>query len=140
MANKQKVELRQKPSKAAAATKTKSTISLQQSMDIVQTALHASLSALAYLRLWFPADSFDEQLYENGDYHWTYNDYIDGKTQLPPFTKLTHGRTVMRVLRRGRSTRADKFLDWLVTFLSCTTCTPFDFAHAISRRKEFSMP
>lgn len=44
----------------------------------------------------------------------SYRDYANGK--LPP-KRSGVAQTVMQVLRRGRSQRADMFLDWLVSSL-----------------------
>ncbi|KAK4986510.1 hypothetical protein LTR66_002100 [Elasticomyces elasticus] len=67
----------------------------------------------------FAERCFADQAYETNDTHWSYQDYAAGR--LPPNDKNTgsHGltrrpATSMKVLRRGRSTAVDQFLDWLV--------------------------
>ncbi|PIA94498.1 hypothetical protein CB0940_08124 [Cercospora beticola] len=95
-----------------APTTTKTEITQKQSLEVVQTFLHGSLSSLAYLRCFFSEKAFDEQTYTTGPRLPTYREYINGK--LPKGEKNDGGMaTVMKVLRRKRSKRADKFLDWL---------------------------
>lgn len=61
-------------------------------------------------RSFFAEKAFDEQLYEMSSRVPSYQDYADGK--LPKRSGVK--QTMMQVLRRGRSKRADLFLDWLV--------------------------
>ncbi|KAF2860691.1 hypothetical protein K470DRAFT_276781 [Piedraia hortae CBS 480.64] len=84
----------------------------QQSLDIVRTMLHGCLSSVAYLRSFFPESFFDQQVYMMSDRIYPYRDYASGK--LPRKSGSTQVPcTVMKVLRRGRSRRVDKLLDWL---------------------------
>ncbi|KAI5361915.1 Putative HORMA domain, Zinc finger, FYVE/PHD-type, Zinc finger, RING/FYVE/PHD-type [Septoria linicola] len=93
-------------------TKTKTTITQKQSLEVVQTLLHGGLSSLAYLRMFFAEKAFDTQTYSAGNRMPSYQDYVNGK--LPKQKKTETGtHTVMKVLRRTRSKRADAFLDWL---------------------------
>jgi hypothetical protein len=88
-------------------------ITAKQSTEMLQTAMHAALSALAYLRNWFPVHCFDDIIYMSADAHWSYRDYASGEVE--PSTLASSHRTPMRVMRRGRSTRVDQLLDWLVS-------------------------
>lgn len=117
---------------------TKTAIDQKQSLEIVQTLLHGGLSTLTYLRcVWYvshgsqqPADlrrnffdekAFDEQCYDMSDRVRSYEEFAAGqlcKTR----SDAQEPMTVVQVLRRGRSRRADVFLDWLVrrqTLISC---------------------
>ncbi|OQO13343.1 hypothetical protein B0A48_01571 [Cryoendolithus antarcticus] len=106
MANVQLVEQR------TAQTVTQTVMTQKQSQVMVQTMLHSALSSLAYVRGLFPSKAFDNRYYEMRDDVLPYEDFAnanmpdDGKEAAKPHTKLP-------VLRRGRSRRADKFLDWL---------------------------
>ncbi|OQO11242.1 hypothetical protein B0A48_05498 [Cryoendolithus antarcticus] len=106
MANVQLVKQR------TAQTVTQTVMTQKQSQVMVQTMLHSALSSLAYVRGLFPSKAFDDRYYEMRDDVLPYEDFAsanmpdDGKKAARPHTKLP-------VLRRGRSRRADKFLDWL---------------------------
>ncbi|KAF7189549.1 HORMA domain-containing protein 1 [Pseudocercospora fuligena] len=94
---------------------TKTAITQKQSLEVVQTLLHGSLSSLAYLRSFFSEKVFDTQAYAAHERLPSYREYADGK--LPDIPKgSTRPHTTMQVLRRGRSKRVDTFLDWLVIF------------------------
>ncbi|KXT07784.1 hypothetical protein AC579_4304 [Pseudocercospora musae] len=91
---------------------TKTAITQKQSLEVVQTLLHGSLSSLAYLRSFFSEKVFDAQAYAAHDRLPSYRDYADGRLpEVPKDTTELH--TTMQVLRRGRSKRVDTFLDWL---------------------------
>nr|OQO24264.1 hypothetical protein B0A51_10124 [Rachicladosporium sp. CCFEE 5018] len=106
MANVQLVKQR------TAQTVTQTVMTQKQSQVMVQTMLHSALSSLTYVRDLFPSKAFDNRYYEMRDDVLPYEDFAsanmpeDGKKAAKPHTKLP-------VLRRGRSRRADKFLDWL---------------------------
>ncbi|KAK4554686.1 hypothetical protein LTR86_008188 [Recurvomyces mirabilis] len=95
-----------------APTITKTAITQKQSLEIVQTMLHGSLSTLAYLRALFAEKTFDTQVYDMAQDVHSYKDYAAGKLARKA-SQANPPHTVMRILRRGRSRRADKFLDWL---------------------------
>ncbi|KAI7246101.1 hypothetical protein KC343_g7005 [Hortaea werneckii] len=94
------------------ATETKNAIDQKQSLEVVQTLLHGGLSSLSYQRALFSDKVFDEQFYVTGDHVHSYADYAAAKLpRTPPRDGTT--ATKMQVLRRGRSRRVDRFLDWL---------------------------
>ncbi|KAK0946654.1 hypothetical protein LTR29_001823 [Friedmanniomyces endolithicus] len=93
-----------------AATVTK--IDQKQSLEIVQTMLHGSLSALSYCRAFFAEKVFDSQIYRADNLISPYEEYAIGKLASDHGT-ASGLATTMQVLRRGRSKRADTFLDWL---------------------------
>ncbi|KAK4891724.1 hypothetical protein LTR27_009732 [Elasticomyces elasticus] len=95
-------------------------IDQKQSLEVIQTMLHGSLSTLSYLREFFSEKVFERQLYEMADHIHSYEDYAAGN-----LTKHKHEAAepaiTMCILKRGRGKRADLFLDWLVLVLaSCT--------------------
>ncbi|KAK0355576.1 hypothetical protein LTR91_009914 [Friedmanniomyces endolithicus] len=93
-----------------AATVTK--IDQRQSLEIIQTMLHGSLSALSYCRAFFAKKVFDSQVYKVANQITPYEQYAIGK--LASYRGIASElATTMQVLRRGRSKRADAFLDWL---------------------------
>ncbi|KAK0338258.1 hypothetical protein LTR59_002932 [Friedmanniomyces endolithicus] len=93
-----------------AATVTK--IDQKQSLEIIQTMLHGSLSALSYCRAFFAEKVFDRQVYRVADQVPPYEEYAVGRLASNRGT-TSELATTMRVIRRGRSKRADTFLDWL---------------------------
>ena len=95
-----------------AETITKTAIDQKQSLEVVQTLLHGGLSSLSYLRCFFAEKAFDEQIYDLSDKIHPYEDYAAGRLGKSHFTARTP-KTIMRILRRNRSKRADMFLDWL---------------------------
>ncbi|KAK1822511.1 hypothetical protein LTR12_003074 [Friedmanniomyces endolithicus] len=93
-----------------AATVTK--IDQRQSLEIIQTMLHGSLSALSYCRAFFAERVFDSQVYRVANQITPYEEYAIGRLASKRGT-TSELATTMRVMRRGRSKRADTFLDWL---------------------------
>ncbi|TKA78562.1 hypothetical protein B0A55_02804 [Friedmanniomyces simplex] len=93
-------------------TKTVTKIDQKQSLEVIQTMLHGSLSTLSFLRAFFAEKFFDKQVYRMADHIQPYEDYAagniahDGGNGSEPVTP-------MQVMRRGRGKRADTFLDWL---------------------------
>lgn len=65
------------------------------------------------LSSFFADKAFSEQFYEMSSSIPSYRDYANGKLTNP---RMGTKQTTMQVLRRGRSQRADMFLDWLVSF------------------------
>ncbi|KAM3416644.1 Meiosis-specific protein hop1 [Cercospora zeina] len=104
-----------------APTTTKTEITQKQSLEVVQTFLHGSLSSLAYLRNFFSEKAFDDQIYTTGSRMPTYREYANGTLPLQNKNPASM-ETNMKVLRRERSRRADQFLDWLVRSVSRLTC------------------
>ncbi|KAF2089473.1 DNA-binding protein [Saccharata proteae CBS 121410] len=95
-----------KPTVQAEPTKALQLISQRQSTDVVQTLLHGSISCLSYVRNLFPESCFDDQVYDNSNDPWSYEEYAAGRGTSKEGTK-------MKVLRRGRSEAVDQLLDWL---------------------------
>jgi hypothetical protein len=106
--------------KAVLATKTVN-VTYHQSLELVQTVLHASISVLAYRRRWFDDGCFAEQVYQPGETHWPYKEYAAGKSEPPPPSEDSTGRTKLFVLQRGKSSRVNQLLDWLVRSLGLHT-------------------
>ncbi|KAK5677100.1 hypothetical protein LTS10_010289 [Elasticomyces elasticus] len=87
-------------------------IDQKQSLEVIQTMLHGSLSTLSYLREFFSEKVFERQLYEMADHIHTYEDYTAGKLAKHKHEAAEPAIT-MCILKRGRGKRADLFLDWL---------------------------
>ena len=68
----------------------------------------------------FPEKSYDDQTFNTSERCWSYEEYIHGgkpsetSPQGKPLSR-GHGGTMLKVLRRGRSSRVDRFLDWMVS-------------------------
>ncbi|KAK5113843.1 hypothetical protein LTR62_003227 [Meristemomyces frigidus] len=91
---------------------TKTAIDQKQSLEVVQTMLHGSLSTLTYCRALFAEHAFDTQIYDMAQNIHSYTDYAAGKL-VKHTQQATKPHTFLRTLRRGRSRRVDKFLNWL---------------------------
>ncbi|KAF2659958.1 hypothetical protein K491DRAFT_688815 [Lophiostoma macrostomum CBS 122681] len=94
-------------------TTTSQVTTVQQSTELMQTLVHGTLSAFAFSRQLFGDHCFDQQYYNTSDRHWSYADYAAGNSEPSQDDENRRGRTLMQVLRRGRSTRVDALLDWL---------------------------
>ncbi|KAK4978192.1 hypothetical protein LTR42_002570 [Elasticomyces elasticus] len=95
-------------------------IDQKQSLEVIQTMLHGSLSTLSYLREFFSEKVFERQLYEMADHIHSYEDYAAGKLAKHKHEAAEPAIT-MCILKRGCGKRADLFLDWLVRiYASCT--------------------
>jgi meiosis-specific protein HOP1 len=95
-------------------TRTTTKLDQAQSLQLVQTMLHSALSTLTYLRSLFPDKAFVEQRYALSDTITPYAEYAAAR--MPPVkddAETPH--TNLPILLRGRSRRADVFLDWLVS-------------------------
>jgi len=69
----------------------------------------------------FAEKTFDTQIYDMAQNLHLYKDYAAGKLTRKA-SEANPPHTVMRILRRGRSRRADKFLDWLVSTMLGLIC------------------
>ena len=95
-------------------TRTTTKLDQAQSLQLVQTMFHSALSTLTYLRSLFPEKAFVEQRYALSDTITPYVDYAAARMpSVNDDTETPH--TNLPTLLRGRSRRADVFLDWLVS-------------------------
>ncbi|KAK8214161.1 HORMA domain-containing protein [Phyllosticta capitalensis] len=99
----------QKPTTSASSTSPK--VSAEQSVQLVQSLLHAGISCVAYLRQLFPEACFMQRNYENRDDHWDYDEWVAGNKGKNPDT-MRRG-SVVPVLKRETHREADRILDWL---------------------------
>jgi hypothetical protein len=88
---------------------------VKQSVDIVQTLVHGSISSLLFLRKLLPASCFVEQSYAAIKNHGTYEQYASGLGVRDNLEPEKYPGWSFKSLRRGKSTRADRLLDWLVS-------------------------
>ncbi|KAF2739617.1 DNA-binding protein [Polyplosphaeria fusca] len=95
---------------ATLPTSTEQSVTVQQSTEVMQTLLHSALSAVTYARGIFPIECFDFQVYKNISDEYTYRDFAKDSGK----AKQGTGKSVY-VLKQGRSSRADKFINWLQT-------------------------
>ena len=108
---------------------------VKQSVEIVQTLVHGSISSLLYMRKLLPASCFVERSYAAIKKDVTYEEYASGNGTRENTDPDKDPGWAFKSLRRGKSTRADRLLDWLVSSHSC-----LGFKHLSSyRRKVCSM-
>jgi hypothetical protein len=93
-----------------AASSADQIVTLRQSTDVMQTLFHSAVSAVTYIRGIFPTSCFDLQTYKTISDEYTYADFVKDTGK----SKETGGNQIF-VLKPGRSSRADKFLNWLVS-------------------------
>jgi hypothetical protein len=98
---------------AAAAIETVTNV--KQSIEILQTLVHGSISSLLFLRKLLPASCFVEQSYAAIKSHGTYEQYASGLGVRENMEPEKYPGWSFKSLRRGKSTRADRLLDWLVS-------------------------
>ena len=72
------------------------------------------------LRSLFPERCYEDQKFNTSEKLSSYQNYIDGpksdnSVHDKSIISKTHGGTILKSLRRGRSHRVDRFLDWLVS-------------------------
>jgi meiosis-specific protein HOP1 len=95
-------------------TRTTTKLDQAQSLQLVQTMLHSALSTLTYLRSLFPDKASLEQRYALSDTITPYAEYAAAR--MPSVNDdADTPHTNLPILLRGRSRRADVFLDWLVS-------------------------
>lgn len=86
------------------ATKTRTSITCEQSQKLIQTMLTMSFGCVAFLRGLFPDDNFVDQ-------RFVPNKFEPGYDPKDPTCKNDSIR--VKTLTRGKSSRADLFLDWI---------------------------
>ena len=100
--------------KQASASTTRQVADTKQSLELIQTTVHASISTLLYLKNLFIDSCFDQQKFLPGESHLSYDDYASGKTDKALLANPKAKGNPLVVMRRGRSSRLDLLLDWLV--------------------------
>lgn len=98
--------------------------SVKQSVEIVQTLVHGSISSLLYMRKLLPRSCFVEQSYAAIRKNVTYKEYALGNGVRENTGPERDPGWAFKSLRRGKSTRADRLLDWLVSSRSCLRIYP----------------
>ncbi|PWW77271.1 hypothetical protein C7212DRAFT_294033 [Tuber magnatum] len=90
-------------------------LKLEQSLEVVQTLLGASIGCLSFLRGLLPEECFVEKRY--GGHSSTAVSYRSFTSDLDDeaFSKKGSNGTRIKRLRRGYSCEADQLLDWLET-------------------------
>ena len=91
-----------------------------------------------------PERCFEDQRFNTSEKSWSYQCYIRGREAFdspinPNLLVKGHGGTVLKTLQRGRSSRADCFLNWLVTLNAYNLKRNVtDLLNHSTRRKVFS--
>ncbi|KAH9864039.1 hypothetical protein J1614_009972 [Plenodomus biglobosus] len=83
----------------------------QQSQELMQIMIHASLSSVLYFRSCFPEDCFETRACLNNSSQYRYSDYTSGDQGV--IQNKVGG--YIRALSKGVSGRADRFLELLET-------------------------
>lgn len=86
------------------STKTKTSITHEQSQKLIQTMLTMSFGCVAFLRGLFPDDSFVDQRFVPNKFESDYD---------PNDPKNKNDSIRVKTLVRGKSSQADLFLDWI---------------------------
>lgn len=86
------------------STKTKTSITCEQSQKLIQTMLTMSFGCVAFLRGLFPDENFVDQRFVPNKFEQGYN---------PNDPKSKNDSIRVKTLARGKSTKADLFLDWI---------------------------
>lgn len=113
-------------------TETTTKVGQVQSLQLVQTMIHGSLSMMTYLREFFPEKAYEERCYEMRDTILPYEDFAAARMPSKR-TDPSAFSTRVPILLRGRSKRADLFLDWLVGEIGQTTQQVTDISAGESR-------
>ncbi|KAF2849987.1 hypothetical protein T440DRAFT_121570 [Plenodomus tracheiphilus IPT5] len=105
----------QKPTPVLSAptvqTATAQQVDQQQSQELMQVMIHASLSSVLYFRSCFPEDCFETRACLNNSSQYRYDDYASGNQGA--IQNKVGG--YIRALSKGVSGRADRFLELLET-------------------------
>ncbi|KAF2020534.1 hypothetical protein BU24DRAFT_2563 [Aaosphaeria arxii CBS 175.79] len=104
--------VKQTKSQTAPLTANEQATSVKQSLELVQTVVHASISTLLYLRQLFDEKCFDKQRYIISNNHTSYRDYAEGKNAIPLQPGDVPGK-YLQIMRRNRSSRLNHLIDWL---------------------------
>ncbi|KAH7135833.1 HORMA domain-containing protein [Dendryphion nanum] len=99
--------------KHASASVPQQITSTKQSLELIQTTVHASISTLLFLKNLFMDSCFEMQKEIPGEAHVSYKDYAAGKSSKPTSSTNEPRGNSMVIMRRGRSSRLDQLLDWL---------------------------
>ena len=72
------------------------------------------------LRSLFPEKCYEDQKFNTSEKIWSYQNYVEGQESDDSVRDMninsrSQGGTILKSLKRGRSRRVDRFLDWLVS-------------------------
>jgi hypothetical protein len=114
----------QKTSNENALSSNTQTVSVAQSLEVVQVLLHSCLSSLACTRGLFMESVYQKRLYHATEGHWSYEDFTSGKhTYDPEVTDMKKTGPAMWAFNRGVCKRVDQFLKLLVSRLQSSSHT-----------------
>ena len=106
----------QKTTNETASSSNAQTVSIAQSLEVVQVLLHSCLSSLASTRNLFPDSAYQKRFYHAVDSHWSYEDFASGKhTYDPNVTDMNMQGLAMWAFNRGVCKRVDQFLQLVVS-------------------------
>ena len=96
-----------------AAAETQQLVTVTQSIEIVQTLLHGSVSSILFVRDLLPPEAFVDQYYAAINSHRRYSDYVSGMHD-PAALAESVGHH-FKSLKKGKSTRGDRIINLLVS-------------------------
>jgi meiosis-specific protein HOP1 len=106
--------LLQKPATVTEATKTVTVnsqqVSVEQSLQLVQTILHGCLAHILFQRSLYPQNCYQSRYFNPDGPEWSYKDSIGGKDRA---VDTPNGSPIFS-LKKGVSERTDRLLDLLV--------------------------
>jgi hypothetical protein len=98
------------------------TVSVAQSLEVVQVLLHSCLSSLACTRGLFMESVYQKRLYHATESHWSYEEFASGKHAYDPeVTDMKKTGVAMWAFDRGVCKRVDQFLKLLVSRLKASS-------------------
>jgi hypothetical protein len=93
-------------------------VNVEQSLQLVQTTLHACLAHILFQRSLYPQTCYQSRYFNPDGPEWNYKDSFDGEDR----AVNTPGGSVIFSLKKGISERTDRLLDLLVIFLYSHIC------------------
>jgi hypothetical protein len=103
----------------ATSTDQAGAISQTQGMELVQTFVYSSISAVLNMRQVLPKQHFQPMYYASINRHCSYEDFTSGvQEKIPRDGDRRPPGNVMNVLRRNTLGPGDQIIKWLVSWLS----------------------
>jgi hypothetical protein len=103
---------------AVAVAVTSQQVNVEQSLQLVQTTLHACLAHILFQRSLYPQTCYQSRYFNPDGPEWSYKDSFGGEDRAVNIP----GGSVIFSLKKGVSERTDRLLDLLVIFSYSHIC------------------